>query len=401
MYSLHLTAEQREIRDTVRDFVTQEVKPIALKSSRLEAAERRFPPDMLARISGIGLRTLSLSENNGGAGADNLTSCIVAEELAAGDVDVAHTLAETGVLGHLLFDSAMSAEQRSKFLPDFLEYDDYHLAHAHREAQSDTALAPHYHRATRPDAKPKTTAKRAGDEWVIDGAKELVLNAPLAKLIAVDVLLESGEVGTLLVPEGTPGLTVREPETRRGWYHGVCGAIELRSCRVPSANLLSAEGTRTLARKAEGRGAPLKSAMNIGVGRAAYDSAVDYAKLRVQGGRPIVEHQALGTLLGECAVRLQVARNAVWQAAWALDNAEAIQERSVEDLPLELIADVYTAEAMHRVALDAADVFGAMGVMRDMPLTKYVRDALIFLHSGNGAADTKLRIAESVTGYAR
>jgi alkylation response protein AidB-like acyl-CoA dehydrogenase len=401
MYSLHLTAEQREIRDTVRDFVTQEVKPIALKSSRLEAAERRFPPDMLARISGIGLRTLSLSENNGGAGADNLTSCIVAEELAAGDVDVAHTLAETGVLGHLLFDSAMSAEQRSKFLPDFLEYDEYHLAHAHREAQSDTALAPHYHRATRPDAKPKTTAKRAGDEWVIDGAKELVLNAPLAKLIAVDVLLESGEVGTLLVPEDTPGLTVREPETRRGWYHGVCGDIDLRGCRVPSANLLSAEGTRTLAGKAAGRGIPLKAAMNIGVGRAAYDAAVEYAKLRVQGGRPIVEHQAMGTLLAECAVRLQVARNAVWQAAWALDNAQAVEERSVEDVPLDLIADVYTAEAMHRVALDAADVFGAMGVMRDMPLTKYVRDALIFLHSRNGAADTKLRIAESVTGYAR
>src|SRR5687767_3317143 len=140
MYSLHLTAEQREIRDTVRDFVTQEVRPVALKSSRLEAAERRFPPEMLAKISRMGLRTLALSEDRGGAGADNLTSCIVAEELAAGDVDMAFTLAQTSALGHLLFDHAMNDEQRGRFLSDFVEYDDYHLAYADREADSDTAL---------------------------------------------------------------------------------------------------------------------------------------------------------------------------------------------------------------------------------------------------------------------
>jgi alkylation response protein AidB-like acyl-CoA dehydrogenase len=121
----------------------------------------------------------------------------------------------------------------------------------------------------------------------------------------------------------------------------------------------------------------------------------------VQGGRRIIEHQAIGTLLAECAVRLQVARKAVWQAAWASDHPEAYADQSLDDLPLQHIAEVFTAEAIHRVALDAADVFGAMGVMRDMPLTKYVRDALIFLHSGNGAADTKLRIAEVLAGHER
>jgi len=402
MYSLHLTAEQREIRDTVRDFVTQEIKPIALKSSRLEAAERRFPPEMLAKISRMGLRTLALSEDNGGAAADNLTSCIVAEELAAGDVDMAFTLAHTSALGHVLFDKAMSAEQRGRFLPDFVEYDDYHLAYADREPGADTALGAHYHRTTVPGEAPSTTASRAGSDFTVNGTKSLVVNAPLARLFAVTVTTDAGAgAGTLLIPAGTPGLTVREAENKRGWYHGVCGDVVLKDCKVPAANLLEGPAAGALKAQADGRGIPLTQAMNVGVGRAAFEAAVDYAKLRVQGARRIIEHQAMGTLLADCLVRLQIARNAVWQAAWASDHPEAIEDRSVDDVPLTLIAEVYVAESMHRVALDAADVFGAMGVMRDMPLTKYVRDALIFLHSGNGAADTKLRIAEALAGFER
>jgi alkylation response protein AidB-like acyl-CoA dehydrogenase len=169
---------------------------------------------------------------------------------------------------------------------------------------------------------------------------------------------------------------------------------------VPAANLLDAHAD-VLGVDPNGRCVPLRQAMNIGVGLAAYEAALDYAKLRVQGGRRIIEHQAIGTLLAECAISIQVTRSAVWQAAWASDHPEAIEDRSLDDLPLQAIAEVHTAEAMHRVALDAADVFGAMGVMRDMPLTKYVRDALIFLHSGNGMADTKLRIAEAIAGHQR
>ena len=164
MYSLHLTAEQREIRDTVRDFVTQEIKPVALKSPRLEAAERRLPPELLAKVSRMGLRTLGLSEEHGGAGADHLTACIVAEELAAGDVDLAFTLTHTSALGHVLFDQAMNAEQRARFLSPFVEYDDYHLAVADPERDSDTALGAHYHRPTAPDRAPKTTAVRSGND---------------------------------------------------------------------------------------------------------------------------------------------------------------------------------------------------------------------------------------------
>ncbi|MDP2706430.1 MAG: acyl-CoA dehydrogenase family protein, partial [Burkholderiales bacterium] len=108
MYNLQLSAEQQEIRDTVRDFVVREIKPVALHPDRLQAEDPHFPLEILDQASQMGLRTLALSEALGGAGADHLTSCVVAEELATGDVGFATTLAQTSALGHLLFDQAMT-----------------------------------------------------------------------------------------------------------------------------------------------------------------------------------------------------------------------------------------------------------------------------------------------------
>src|SRR5215475_9796611 len=128
MYDLRLSPEQLEIRDTVRDFVAQEVKPPALDPARLEAQTRPLLTDALDKAAQLGLRTLALSEDAGGAGADTLTSCIVMEEIAAGDVDLAVVLATTSSLGHILFDRLMTPGQRSAFLSKFAGDDRYHLA---------------------------------------------------------------------------------------------------------------------------------------------------------------------------------------------------------------------------------------------------------------------------------
>src|SRR6266705_6539949 len=120
MFDLHLSAEQLESRDAVRDFVAREVKPVALAPGRLEPFEKPLLTELLDQASRMGLRTLALSEDRGGAGADNLTCCIVTEELAAGDPDVASVLAQTATLAQALFDRLMTAEQRARFLPPFL-----------------------------------------------------------------------------------------------------------------------------------------------------------------------------------------------------------------------------------------------------------------------------------------
>jgi alkylation response protein AidB-like acyl-CoA dehydrogenase len=399
MFNLHLSPEQLEIRDTVRDFVAREVKPVALAPARLEAFEKPLLAELLAQASRLGLRTLALSEAAGGAGADNLTCCIVTEELAVGDPDIAAVLARTAMLGRL-FERLMPLAQRNRFLPEFLGDDCYHLAFAEREPGSETALGVHYHRPPVVGPGFRTSAVRAGDKWIINGAKECVANAPVAKLFAVQASTAGG-VSTLLVPRDTAGLSVRAQEGH--WFHGSYGEVVFENCRVPADSLLGVEGRSPLAEgpDAKGRGSPQFQALNLGIGRAAYEAALAYAQLRVQGGRRIVEHQAIGAKLAGIAIRLEVARAAVWRAAWASDHPEAIADRSLPDLPLQTIARVYTAEAMLEVAKDAAECFGAMGVMRDMPLQKYVQDARVCLHSGEGSADAKLRLAEVLAGYRR
>ena len=394
MYSLHLSAEQLEFRDTVRGFVDGEVKPVVLKADRLDAGDRTLPMDVLDKASQLGLRTLALPDDLGGVGADSLTCCIVTEELAVGDAGIAAVLAETAALGQALF-AVMNASQRERFAPQFVEDDRYHLAYADHEPDTDTALGINYHRPAAGARRLRTKAERRGGGWLINGVKDAAVNAPIAKLIAVEVDTGKG-IGVLLVPAGSKGLTVTENEEPR-WYHGSYGEVILQDCLVPAENML--EGP--LQRGEYGRGIPLAQAVNLGIGRAAYEAALDYAQLRVQGGRPIVEHQAIGGKLAEIAVRLEVARNAIWQAAWASDHPQAQADRSLPDLPLTTIAQVVTAEAIYRAAKDAAECFGAMGVMRDMPLQKYISDARICLYSGDGVSDAKLRIAEALAGYRR
>jgi alkylation response protein AidB-like acyl-CoA dehydrogenase len=389
MYNLGLTAEQIEFRDTVRDFVNDEIKPVTLNAQRLDAGDRRLPTAVLRKASQIGLRTLALPEELGGVGADGLTCCIVTEELATGDADVAAVLAETCALGRLLF-ARMTVEQRERFKA-FLDDDDFHLALACREPGDDFALGINYHR-TAPAMVPSTKAVRSSDHWIIDGAKDCVANAPIAKLIAVEAQTEQGAT-LFLVQPGSAGLTITEqPEPR--WYHGACGRLSFKGVRVPEANRLSGPLD-------SGWAVPLALALNLGIGRAATEAALEYAGLRIQGGRRLIEHQAIGSKLADCAIRLDLARTAVRRAAWAADHPETVADRSLPDLPIAAMARVYVTEAIHRVAKDAAECFGAMGVMRDMPLQKYIHDALICLHSGDGNADARLRIAEALAQHRR
>lgn len=402
MYNLHLSAEQLEIRDTVRDFAAREIRPVALKAERLDACDRRLPAELLDKASQMGLRTLALSENLGGAGADHLTCCIVTEELAAADADIAATLAETSRLGHLLFDHAMTDGQRDRFLPKFLADDRYHLAFADHEIETDDRLGVNYHRPVSTESAVTTVAVKANNgEWIVNGFKDCVANAPIAKLFAVLVTIPGRRgASVLLVPEDTPGLTVHAHE--RVWRHGPCGDVTFQDCRVP-ANYLLGEKTVALLNGADrpGRGIPLFQALNLGVGRAAYEAALEHARLRVQGGRPIVEHQAIGTKLAEIAIKLEVARAFIWQSAWASDHSAAYADRSLPDLPLQTMAQVFTSEMMLKAVKDAAEIFGAMGVMRDIPMQKYVHDVRVCLHSGDGNSDAKLRIAEVLAGYQR
>ena len=404
MYNLHLTPEQLEFRDTVRDFVEGEIKPAALHPDRLQPFEKPLLADLLDKAAQMGLRTLALSEEAGGAGADGLTSCIVLEELGAGDVDLAAVLGQTSALSHVLFDRLMSPEQRRRFLPKFTGDDRFHLAFAGRGPGEGAGWC--YHRPLAAESGADPVAVKQGNDWVINGSIPFVANATVAKLFAVQARAGTKGLTTLLVPRDAPGLTVREPLKAVGegirWHHGAGAGMTFKDCKVPADHLLGKEGASLFAQGTEAaRGVTQIAAINLGLGRAAYEAAVDYSKIRRQGGRNIIEHQAIGTKLADCTIKLELARGMIWKAAWLLDHPEAVSDRSASELPFHVIARVYTAEAVNEVTLLAAECFGAMGVMRDMPLQKYVHDSMVFLHNDDADGAAKLVVAEAVAGYTR
>ena len=404
MYNLQLTPEQLEFRDTVRDFVESEIKPVALHPDRLQPFEKPLLADLLDKAAQMGLRTLALSEDAGGAGADGLTSCIVMEELGAGDVDLAAVLGQTSALSHVLFDRLMSPGQRKRFLSKFVEDDRFHLAFAGRDSGAGAGWC--YHRPLAADGAADPVAVKQGNDWLINGTLPFVANATVAKLFAVQARAGAKGLTTLLVPRDTPGLAVREPLKAIGegirWHHGAGAGMTFKDCKVPADNLLGKEGASPFAQGPEAaRGVTQLAAINLGLGRAAFDAAVDYSKIRRQGGRNIIEHQAIGTKLADCAIKLELARSMIWKAAWLLDHPAAVADRSAPGLPFHVIARVYTAEAVNEVALLAAECFGAMGVMRDMPLQKYVHDSMVFLHNDDADGAAKLAVAEAVAGYQR
>lgn len=408
MYDLQLTPEQAEMRDTVRAFVSQEIKPAALQPARLEPFEKPLLADLLAQAAQMGLRTLTLPEEAGGAGADCLTSCLVMEELGTGDPDIAVALAHTSYVGRLAYELA-SPDQRKRLLQEFVNDEQCHLALAARDPEAELGWC--YHRPLAESSAPQpTAAQQANGDWMIDGAAGMVTNAPIAKFFVVQARTDPKKTGSngvtvFLVARDAAGVRVGEQPRATGasvrWQHGPCAPVTFNACRVPAANVLGKEGQPSPAAQAHARRALVElAAVNLGLGRVAYETAVDYSKIRRQGGRMIIGHQAIGTKLADCAIRLELARNLVWKAAWLEDHPEAAAAAGAE-LPLYTMARVYTAEAVHEVTLLAAECFGAMGVMRDMPLQKYVHDGMVFFHAEDSDEAAKLRIAEAIAGYER
>ena len=394
MFNLQLTAEQIEFRDMLRSFAANEIRLAAIHPDRLEPFAKPLMMQPLSQASELGLRTLTLSEDLGGVGADMLTACIVLEELAAGDVDIASVLGQTALLGGLLADHWMTADQRAPFVREFIEDAAFHLAYAGVEPE---ALAGwDYHQAAAGDAGGMPVAVKQGGGWLIDGAVEQVANAPIALLFIVPVRTADG-VEALLVPRGTPGLMIAEAGAEAArWHHGAAAKVTFAACKIPIGGNLKLDAGGAYA----ARGALVRAAINLGVGRAAFDAAVDYAKIRRQGGQDIVRHQAIGEMIADMAIKLELARTMIWKAAWIADNGQTADGHR-PDLPLHGVASVFTADAVHEVCVSAAECFGAMAVMRDMPMQKYVDDSLKFLHSDTNDMAARLRIAEAAVEFKR
>lgn len=389
-----LSPDQSRWRAIARDFAETIIKPDVLRRDRLPSAEERIPWDWIRKASERGLRTLGIPKQFGGAEADILTMCVVGEELAAGDLGFAVIMDQCWKFAHLFAD-AMTPEQQQRFIPKFVDDPEAVTAIGITEPGAGSDHQGYY---DAPDIDFRTTAVRDGDHYVLNGTKRYISNGCMAKLYFIvartDTTKKLSEGGSVfVVPADTPGF-------RAGFFHekasqrlATNGTFHLENCRVPAANMLVGEGLLARLRSEYMPGSKAEAAATaLGVGRAAYEYAFDYAKRRIQGGKPIVEQQAVALMLGEMAWRIDAARLQILKAAWLADRKDP-QARVAG-----LLAKVNASETAFQACKLAAEVLGGASIMYEHPVEKYLRDAASFLHSDGTNQLCLLRAVRAMSG---
>jgi len=354
-----LSAEHRLFRDTIRDFVASEVRPVA-REYELSGV---YPVAIVEKMKAMGLFGISVPEAYGGMGADALTLAILFEELSRGWMGVA------GILGTHSLACAMIARhgtdaQRLKYLPD--------LATGVRR----TGIG-----LTEPDAGTdlqgiKTRAQRDGDEYVIRGTKLWITNArhadPLPVLVKTDPDADPAHRGmsVLLVDADRPGYSVSRDLPKLGYKGPESCEVVLDDVRVPADALLGGEEGHGLQHVLGGLelGRINVAARAVGVAQEAYDRSLAYAKQRTAFGKPIAGYQTIQNKLAEMAMGVQSARLMTWWAASAADRGDRA------DIHAGMAKYQASETALHN-ALEAMRIHGGMGYSQELEIERLYRDA--------------------------
>jgi alkylation response protein AidB-like acyl-CoA dehydrogenase len=391
-----LSSAQEQLQRLTRRFATEELTPESLVAdSRVDPVDC-YAPELVKRASELGLRTLKIPREYGGHGADCLTEVIVLEELCTGDVGFGMSLQHAWREGYALAALA-TPDQRDRYLPDFLADPTYltSLAITEEHFGSDSSGS-----SDDPADGPRTRAVRVGDEWVLNGAKRWITNANVGRIAFVlartdDAVPWRQGCSLFLVPTDTPGYRVGRIEDKLGIRMNPNAEIILDDCRVPAGNLFGElnQGSVALARMA--RGSKAKTATKaLGIARAAYEEAVTYARARVQGGRPIVEHQLVSARLVEMEASIEAVRSLIWRAAWSVDRGLAQASR------LEAMAKASASEVAVAVATAALELHGSYGIQRGRRIEKLMRDAAAILHTGVGNHALRAQLGRALAGPA-
>ncbi|MEE9240717.1 MAG: acyl-CoA dehydrogenase family protein [bacterium] len=376
---MELTDEHRALQQMARDFAEKEVRPIAAERDKISNPKEVFSWDLVKKGSALGLRTLAVPEEYGGPGVDLMGQVLVMLEIARADGGVAKTFSQCWKWTPMITKLA-TEDQRERFLKPFMEDDTYLLAMGGTEpdAGSDNRMPPPGH----PKAGWKTSAVRNGNGWVINGMKHFIANGGVASLYIVrtrtnpDVPITEGTT-MFFVPKDTPGFSIGRTHDKIGWRFYQNAELIFDNCQVPETNLLGelnkGKGASS-ERYVSFNDVELASNM-LGIAQSAFEHALDHARNRIQGGKPIIEHQAIALKLADMYMRLEAARSYLFKVVESEEHGAAEFESSSKQL-----MKVFATEVAIKVTRLAVEIFGGSGVMRDAPVEKLLRDASIFPH---------------------
>ena len=367
------TDEQRLIRETARDFAARELRPHA----RAWDAEGAFPRSLIPKLAGLGLLGMIIPTDYGGSGLDAPGMALAIEALAWGDGGIALTVASHNSLcsGHIVL--AGAEQQKRAYLPRLASGQDLGAWGLTEPVSGSDAGA----LATR--------AERRGERWVLNGTKAFVTQGSIAGVYVImartDPAAGRRGISAFVVEAGTPGLRVGRHEDKLGVRSSDTAEVILEDCEVPAEQMLGApgEGYRDAMRVLEGGRIGI-GALALGLGRAALDASLAYARQRRAFGRPISEFQAIQWMLADMATELDAAELLVQDAA----------RRCAAGLPYRRegsMAKLFASEAASRAAAKAVQIHGGYGFIKDYPVERIYRDVKL-CEIGEGTSEVQRMI---------
>jgi acyl-CoA dehydrogenase len=386
-----LSNEQRAWQMTARKFAEEEIKPISLELDDKPDALGSFDWDIIEKGSKLGFRTMAVPKEYGGEGTDYVTQALVMAELARGDSAISKTFSQNWKWSHLI-SAACNAEQKERFLRPFVADHHFLLGKGITEptAGSDNRLPP------KDDNKAglKLRAERHGDEWILNGEKCFIANAPVGKLFFIDARTDPNaplRQGTtmFLVPYDTPGFRIGKVFNKSGWRFYRNGEMIFENARVPHINVVGAVNGSSMPQSTvagDRTGGDLfgdleLSANALGVCDDACEQAMKHAKAATQGGRPLIEQQMVQLKLNRMNMLTEALRSMVMRVAWEHDH-------KVHSANAGLTMNFSTDVIQEVTELNLEIQGGANGTI-SRAAEKLVRDAYIWSHL---AGDTVQRL---------
>jgi butyryl-CoA dehydrogenase len=354
-----LTPDHLAVQDAVRNYVQAEIAPHAAAWDK----SHQFPQAQLRGLAELGCYGVAVPTEWGGAGLDYLALAVILEEIAAGDGSTSTIVSVNNCPVCSILMAFGNADQKERFLKPLARGEmlgAFCLTEPHVGSEAGGL---------------KTTARREGEDYVLNGVKQFITsgkNGDVAIVMAVtDKAAGKKGISAFLVPTSTPGYTVARIEDKMGQHASDTAQIVFENCRVPAANLLGEEGQglKIALSGLEGGRIGIAS-QSVGMARAAFDAALAYSKQRESFGQAIFEHQAVQFKLADMATQIEAARQLIWHAASLKDAGRPCLKEAA-------MAKLFASEMAERVCSAAIQVFGGYGYVSDFPVERIYRDVRV------------------------
>jgi len=370
-----INEDQRAILDTVARFVKDEVTPRSAVLDANKNPEDCFSWEIIEKAHEVGIRTMTLAEKWGGLGTDSLTTAMVVEELAKGDMGVSVVIAQTLKIAQLM-QKAFNEEQKARILPKFAKDPRGILAIGMTEPGNGSD------KMTSQPVPYRTSAVKTAGGWIINGMKHFISNGNRASVYLVGVQTDKTKTMAdgstfFLLEKGHPGFTIGRVHDKMGERLANNAELIFQDCFVADENVVG------LVDKGATERAEFMAASNayagasvLGVAVALHKKAVEWANVRVQGGKLLVEHDGIRAQLAEMRMLIDASRSYIHRACWLADHKEQGWDKTLSILPKAM-----ASQAAWKIATWCLEIHGGYGYMKETGVEKLVRDAAAFLHS--------------------